>query len=196
MDYIKIYNDFAGVVGVMMLDLPYHNFRHVNEVAEEAMILAREEGFNDHEVHLFGYAGLGHDVEQTLRPPRNEIVSAYFSRDFLMKLSVPYLDAFKIHHRILGTIVGHPSRDLEQQIMADADLAHLGKDVFMERNGALAQEWNKEIDRAWYVDSLKFMDSHEFQTTSARRLYNAGKEANMELLRRRIRDFKYCGTSK
>ena len=72
---------------------------------------------------------------------------------------------------------------LLEQILADADLDILGRDDFWEKNLSLRAELASQDgpvgDEEWYRLQLAFLRSHQYFTSSARTLRDAGKQRHI-----------------
>lgn len=76
---------------------------------------------------------------------------------------------------------------LAQKVICDADLAHLGKANFSQKNKNLRKEWDlynhlQYTDEQWVVMNLNFLQNHNFHTSFAREHYRKQKEDNLKYL--------------
>jgi predicted metal-dependent HD superfamily phosphohydrolase len=183
-------NSIAGVVGVMMPNLPYHNFPdHVVDVFEAVMMYGTFEEVSPGSLYVLRASALVHDAVFEVGASDNEEQTAKFVESFFPKLM--YSDEqVKLAARLTRvTDLRKEPQDLLEQIIRDADLDNLGRDDFLECNRRVALELGLPLDKKWYENSLSFLEKHRYYTKSAQRIRNAGKEANKDSLRYLIASF-------
>lgn len=76
---------------------------------------------------------------------------------------------------------------LAEQVLCDADLAHLSNPVFFARQNELRREWALYQDREytdvqWLAESLAFFKSHRYHTPYAQEYWEIPKAGNIRLL--------------
>ncbi len=88
---------------------------------------------------------------------------------------------------IKSTEMPQRPRSLSEQIICDADLAHLGKKNFLDKNAKLRKEWeifNKlnYSDEEWLSSNIHFLQMHQFHSSTAQEFYTGQKVKNIELM--------------
>lgn len=166
-----------------MKDIPYHNFVHVIDVRNAARRLARSENLSSHSDFLLETAVYLHDIIYETGAKNNEERSAEVAQSLLGELGYKNEEIEQIKRLILATkLPTNPQSHLEQ-IMCDADVDNLGREDFFEKCELLGKEFGITDKLVWYVNTLKFLQSHQFYTQSARSLRQQGKERNMQDLK-------------
>jgi predicted metal-dependent HD superfamily phosphohydrolase len=88
---------------------------------------------------------------------------------------------------IRATKVPQSPKNLLGQIIGDADLSHLGMDIYWDRTSRLRQEFtltrnNVMSDQDWVDFELNFMLTHEYHTVVAQELFNKRKAKHIQQL--------------
>jgi uncharacterized protein len=91
---------------------------------------------------------------------------------------------------IMATAAGQTPHALLEQILVDADLDVLGTKAYTRRSLDIRREWetfgSTMSDEEWYRGQVALLQSHRYWTKAARRLRDAGKQRNLELVRARL----------
>lgn len=168
----------------------YHSVHHTLEVMGDAVTMARlaaQRGeIQEEDIPLIRLAACYHDFEHDLPRGEAEARSAQIVMDRMQRLGAFGVNAItKTGSLIVGTtvkfveekLVQAASNDYAEQILADADLAPLGKPfrVFWDRTTNLFSE---ELDpkpfvpdRDFYIKEAKILKAHQFYTREARELF-------------------------
>ncbi|MDX1911287.1 MAG: DUF5706 domain-containing protein [Saprospiraceae bacterium] len=88
---------------------------------------------------------------------------------------------------IRATKVPQRPENLLGQIICDADLSHLGMEIYWDRTSRLRQEFtltrnNVMSDQDWVDFELNFMLTHEYHTVVAQELFNKRKAKHIQQL--------------
>lgn len=155
---------------------PFHNYRHTTDVVRAALEIGRGENLSDEELEIVTVAAWLHDVGYFQVYTGHEEQSAETARRFLPGLHYPPERVEKVVGCILATRYPQQPRTLAEQVICDADMAHLGGDSAPERSESLRRErlecCNERFDDpTWLAVNLKFMRSQRYHTETARRLY-------------------------
>lgn len=177
-------------------DLPltyfYHNLAHTAEhVLPTAVAWAEASGCPDEEIELIRVAAAFHDIGIIEVRRYHELAGARLAAQVLPRFDLPDRAIDAVMGMIMATrIPQYPQTPLER-ILADADLDVLGRSDFLQRNAALRREVDlheaQTNDYDWYRSQVAFVEEHTYFTAVARELRAAGKQANLERLRRRLR---------
>ncbi|WP_306639751.1 Pycsar system effector family protein [Sanyastnella coralliicola] len=170
-------------------DLTYHNWEHTMMVHDAAKQIGEAEGVSQDELDCLRIAALFHDVAYYKGKVDHEAQGAKEANAFLTKEEVDPEQIAVIERVIKATRMGTEASDKLEQIIQDADLAHLGSEKYFETTFKnLLHEMNscggmdlKEHD--WKSMSLKFMRDHQFKTKYAQENFTAQKDRNIETLK-------------
>lgn len=178
----------------------YHSVYHTLEVMSDSVAMARlaaQRGEIDREdISLIRLAACYHDFEHDLPRGEAEARSAQVVMERMQRLGAFGVSAIaKTGSLIVGTtvkfvedkLVQAASSDYAEQILADADLAPLGKPfrTFWDRTVNLFSE---ELDprpfvpdRDFYIKEAKILKGHQFYTREAKELFPHQQENILKL---------------
>ncbi len=171
----------------------FHDFEHTVQTVAAARVIGEGFQLDEEQITLLQMATWFHDTGYSQGPESHEERSCNNADRFLRgKLSDANLEI------VLGCIRAtkvpqQPSTALEQ-IICDADLSHLGMDIYWDRTGKLRQEFvltRGQImsEQEWVDFELNFMLTHEYHTVVAQEMFNKRKAKHIQLLlkqRRRL----------
>ena len=172
----------------------YHDLAHTVHVQKSARDIAIYFLLSEPEKALLEIAAWFHDTGYDHGPQDHETRSASYARTFLEKHRVPEPDIRTIEGCILATRFPHKPETLLQQVLCDADLAHLGDATYWDRCGRIRQELAKVqnvhmSEPEWIDFEIGFMERHHFFTAAAEELYGGRKRKHtkqLKKLRRRL----------
>lgn len=169
--------------------LCYHSLAHTcDDVLPAAEHLAALVGLPTEELLLLRTAALYHDIGFTMRRNQHELAGVHIMAEALPSFGYSAEQIAQIGLLIMATRLPQTPQSLAAQILADADLDLLGRNDFMVRNQLLRAEVAAfeatPSDAAWYAAQLNFLTQHRYWTPAARRLRDAQKARNIELLQR------------
>ncbi len=164
--------------------LAYHSLAHTSEtVIPAAERLAVVEGVSDYERELVATGAAFHDLGFVIQYIGHEAVGVRIGREVLPGMGFSPEEIEIIAAMILATVLPQSPHTLLECLVADADLAILGQDHFLERNTSLRTELAATgkiyTDIAWYRSQLKFLQGHHYWTASARSCFDAQKAENI-----------------
>lgn len=170
-------------------DLVYHNLTHTEAVASNAMTIASHYQLSDRDFFIVVAAAWFHDAGYLDgEPSTHEERSAGIAAGFLERMNVDPDTIHQVRNCILATRMPQDPKNLNEQIVCDADLYHFGTDHFRERNKLMRREAEKKLGRKipgdeWRSSTIRFMEAHHYHTSYGRNLLQQKKEANLALLR-------------
>lgn len=166
--------------------LMYHNIHHTRGVVAHAKEIAASYDLSEDEYFTLVAAAWFHDTGQMFSAPQwHEEESVKIANNFFSaKLSVPVNLVTAIDHCILATKMPQRPHSLIEEILCDADLYHLGTDVFPIVDQLVKKEaMLRGLDISnWEQGTLKLMRSHHFHTAYCQDKLNAGKQENLLML--------------
>jgi predicted metal-dependent HD superfamily phosphohydrolase len=148
-------------------------------------------GLGDQEIEVVEMAAWFHDVGYIDTVEGHEERSVELARKFLTEAGCPAEEVNRVIGCIRATRLPQQPTTIEEQVLCDADLLHLGKENFFDRGDLLKEEIELRSgvrhDRAeWLRINLEFLKRHPFHTAFARRMYGPRREANIEEVQRRL----------
>ncbi len=176
-------------------NLFYHNVNHTLDVIHSVRVLTEKEAVSKTDLTLLELAALYHDTGFLERYHDNEEFGVKRAKTELPKYGYPSDQIETVSGLILATKIPQDPKTELQRILCDADLANLGREDFYIKTEQLRRELSimelREISlREWYEDTLKFLESHNYWTVSAKDLWQNTKEKHIreirELLGQRI----------
>lgn len=180
-------------------DLPayvkYHDFKHTQMVVNELVELAQKEGVDTNTLNILQVAGWFHDLGYLSKVDGHEALSAEIAEDFLSKLDVDEEERNLVSRLIKATEIDCNPQDKLEELIRDADLAHLGLEVAAERSELLRQE--KEIILSqpikksdWVRMNIEFLEAYGYSTDAAMAKYGVHKQAYLDALKQQVKKKK------
>ena len=169
----------------------YHNFQHTCAVVEAAHELAEHYECTPKEMLAIEIAAWFHDTGYSEGWQNHEERSVANALDFLRTQEVEDKELEEmIGGSILATRMPQEPRNMIEQIVADADLSHLGDLSYWDRCGRVRQEFalTRDMvmsDQEWIDFELNFMLNHEYHTEAAREMFGERKSKHVKQLYKR-----------
>lgn len=169
----------------------YHNLEHTKEVVNAVIEIATGESITKEEMEIITIAAWFHDLGYTVKTKDHEEISAMFASNFLLNQGYDQSKIDKVIGCILATKVPqHPKNHIEK-IMCDADLNHLGKKSFVDRNNLFRTEFEyyfkrKLTESEWLIKSIEFLSQHNFFTDYAQNAFSEVQNENLALLQKQL----------
>lgn len=172
-------------------DFVYHNFQHTCAVVEAATELAEHYEVSDDDRLAIVLAAWFHDTGYSEGWEEHEERSVQNATEWLASKGVTdqkLIDG--ISGCIRATKMPQQPQSFLEEIVADADLSHLGDLSYWDRCGRVRQEFaitrNMIMsDQEWIDFELGFMLNHEFHTEAARELFGDRKSKHVKQLYKR-----------
>ncbi|MDD3858916.1 MAG: adenylate/guanylate cyclase domain-containing protein [Bacteroidales bacterium] len=171
-------------------NLYYHNLKHTINVLYITEEIAREEGVDEEEMLLLKCAALFHDAGFMVSYDNNEEIGAKMAAQTLQRYKFGEIQIETIKRLILATKMPPKPKDLLEKIICDADLDYLGRPDFIPISQNLFRELFERgkinTIEQWNKMQYKFILSHNYFTTTARKNRDAGKQAVIAELKEMI----------
>jgi predicted metal-dependent HD superfamily phosphohydrolase len=183
------------VAGLLKSELPpwalYHSLNHTKNTVAACREIGKALGLKAAEMEVLLLAAWFHDAGYTIAVRGHEARSAEIAQHYLHAAGWPARTIRNVTGCILATRMPQRPRSLLQRALCDADLISLGKRSFVRHNELLRQEIGRRErrrvdERIWLHRSIRFLHGHRFATRYGRTVLEAGKQANIERLRRMI----------
>ncbi|MFT6996406.1 MAG: HD superfamily phosphodiesterase [Cryomorphaceae bacterium] len=180
-------------------DLPayakYHDFEHTQTVVNELVDLAQKEGVDTNTLNILKVAGWFHDLGYLKKVDGHEEISVEIAEDFLSKLEVDQEERKLVSRLIRATVMEYKPNDKLEELMRDADLAHLGLGIAQERSNLLKEEKGilkgAPIKKSvWVKMNIEFLETYGYYTDAAKAKYGAQKQAYLDALKERVKNKK------
>lgn len=185
-----IHNYFANNVDGRLV---YHNQLHTEKVVAAAVQIGNHYQLDERNFFIVQVAAWFHDIGYFTNINAHEEQSALLAEAFLKEKEVPEDVIKEIKDCIAATRMPQSPRNLNEQILCDADLFHLGTDQFTTLNKLLRKEIEaikgREINKKdWRNGNIQLLNMHRYYTDYCRLLLNDKKLKNLEKLKRKADD--------
>lgn len=169
----------------------YHDVGHTKEVVESAGIIGKASGLSNTDLEMVLLAACFHDVGYLDKIEGHEEASTKYAQDFLEKEKYDPVKIEKIKKCILSTKVPQQPGNLLEEVLCDADLAHLGKKNFKSRNNLFREEFEFHFGRPlteyeWLKKTVDFLIQHKFFTQYASNEFEEQKQKNLKKLKKKL----------
>mgnify|MGYP001196764601 CR=1 FL=1 len=169
----------------------YHDVTHTQNVVEAVEVIAKAEGLGANDIEILQLAAWFHDSGYIKKIEGHEELSAEYAREFLSKYNYPIQRIDKVANCILSTKVPQQPKNLLEMIICDADLSHLGKQNFKDRNNLFREEFEFHYGKPlteyeWLKKSIDFLNEHHFFTNYAKKVLEPQKQENLSKLRKKF----------
>lgn len=169
------------------LDLEYHNKLHTERVVKAAKLLADHYGLSDRDRFIVLASAWFHDLGYYTCREGHEESGAECAGQYLTKKEVEPVLLSEIKACILSTRVPQKPGNLNEQILCDADLYHLGSADFDENNKLMRKEVEQRMGKVsgseWRMSTIAFLISHKYHTDYARERLEPQKLLNLQKLK-------------
>ena len=166
--------------------LHYHSVDHTLDVLDAVTRLADMENVNGHDQVLLKTGALFHDLGFIETYDGHEEASIRMAYKILPDYDYSLDDIKVIEGLIRSTEIPQNPKTHLEQIMADADLDYVGRDVLFVIGQRLQYEWQLQgivsSLREWHEKQLQFLKTHKFFTKSAIKLREKRKQENIKEL--------------
>ncbi len=167
----------------------FHDIQHIKNVVGAVQVIGKACRLSDRELELLQLAAWFHDCGYVEGAEEHEERSCTFAVDFFSKHNLPEQDLDVITRCIMATKLPFKPKDLLEEIMCDADLSHLGKEIYWDRCGRLRQEllMTRSIlmsEQEWIQFEIDFMGNHNYFTKAAQELYLKRKLKHIKQLQK------------
>lgn len=176
-------------------NIKYHNLKHTLAVRNASMQIASLSNLSETEREIVELACLFHDTGITEIYQEHEKISARIALEFLQSNQYPSPQIQLVLGCIETTYPNSKPKNSLEEIVRDADYAHLGSPDYSDQLEALRQEWElmlnqKYEDREWYRLNLDFIKNHNYITSPAKMTFEAMKELNRKKMKKWLKEGK------
>jgi len=174
-------------------DLVYHNLAHTKRVVQAAIQIANHYQLKDDDFFIVYVSAWFHDTGYFIETLKHEEKGAEHAATFLTNHQIDEKIVAAVKAAILSTRLPQSPSNLNERILCDADLFHLGSDDFNERSKLLHKEveqlCGREISKkSWRLKDIEFLESHEYHTDYCRLLLGEQKNKNLAKLKKKFNE--------
>jgi len=164
----------------------FHDLEHTIQTVAATKTIGEGFRLDPQDMQTLLLATWFHDTGYAEGPADHEERSCANTARFL-EGKVPAEQIREIQSCIRATKVPQKPESLLGQIIADADLSHLGMEIYWDRTSRLRQEFvltrnNVMSDQDWVDFEINFMMTHEYHTVVAQELFNKRKAKHIQQL--------------
>ena len=160
----------------------YHNLRHTQRVVESIKELLAHYKTEDSVKEKLILAAWFHDTGYTKSVDDHEKVSCEIAKEFLLKEKVDSDTVDAICQYILATERNYEPKNLEEEIIRDADASHLGQKSYPDTTELLRMELSRlgiahYTPSEWREENIKmFRSEHYYYTDYAKQNWQERKD--------------------
>lgn len=171
--------------------LLYHNLDHTAEVVNIVQDLADESDISKEDKEILTLAAWFHDSGYVRKYNGHEAESVNFVKEFLSDHNFPQEKQEVIEKLIMSTVAGHEPAGVLEQLIHDADLAHVGRKRFFRRGELLRVELENFSDQSfgeleWEKKQYNFLVNNNFFSQAGKNRFSKGRVKNIKTQRNNI----------
>jgi len=183
------------VTGLFKEKLPenllYHNLSHTYEVAEISKELGEISKLSDSELEMLQVAAWFHDTGYIKKYNGHEEESLKYAKEFMDGEDYDEKKQEVVARLIKSTIKGHRPKDMLEEILHDADMAHIGRKRFFRKGELLRVELESYLDETyseleWEKKQYQFLINNNFITKAGKQEYGKRRVKNIKKQRKNI----------
>ncbi|MFQ3296391.1 MAG: putative metal-dependent HD superfamily phosphohydrolase [Polaribacter sp.] len=166
----------------------YHNLAHTQRVVENTKEISAHLEFEESILEDLVIAAWFHDTGYIDGAENHEVKSVQIAKEFLTTKNISEERIERVATIILATEVNYVPQDSLEEIIRDADCAHLASKEFLDIVSLLRKEWELSLDKKythaeWIELNLSFLtQKHSYYTDFALRNWSKGKDKNLSKL--------------
>ena len=169
----------------------FHTFRHARAVAKASQEIGTACRLTEEDLETVTLAAWFHDTGYLEGIDGHEEKSVEIAAAFLRDNGYPEEKIGQIAGCIRATKLPQSPKNLLEQVLCDADIAHLASKDFFEVTELIRSEIEhrmrvKLTDSEWLTTNTDFVAGHRYHTDCARSKYADQQAANLEALKKRL----------
>ena len=171
--------------------LLYHSLTHTTEVVEASETLAEAAELNEEDKELLLVSAWFHDTGYIKKYNGHEAESVVYAKEFLQKEGYPQAKIDQVDKLILSTVMGNKPETYLEELLHDADMAHMGRKRFFRKGELLRVELENYLEKTyseleWEKHQYNFLVSNTFITEVAKSEYDKRRVKNIKKQRQNI----------
>jgi predicted metal-dependent HD superfamily phosphohydrolase len=174
----------------------YHNLAHTQRVVKKVIEISENAEVEKTALENLEIAAWFHDTGYIDGSAKHEEKSVEIATEFLVAKNISEERIQAITALILATEMKHVPQDSLEEIIKDADCAHVASKNFLDIASLLRKEWELSADKKYtHVDwmdlNVGFLtQKHNFYSEYALRNWSKGKEKNLAKLLKNLKKLK------
>lgn len=161
----------------------YHNFSHTEQVVNAAFEIGQGESLSKTDLETVVIAAWFHDTGYIIGEKNHELESVKIATLYMSEKGYSKERLSIIEACILATEHGKIPFTKLEKVLCDADLSHLGSELFKEKSNLLRKEWEVlchkvMTDMEWLTLNEEFIKNHTYYTDFAFQKYQEIKQNN------------------
>jgi predicted metal-dependent HD superfamily phosphohydrolase len=169
----------------------FHTFRHARAVAEASQEIGAACLLSEEDMEVVTLAAWFHDTGYLEGIDGHEERSVQIASAFLRDNDYPEEKITQIAGCIRATHLPQNPKNLLEQVLCDADIAHLASKDFFEVTELIRSEIEhrmrlKLTEEEWLTMNTDFVAGHQYHTDCARSKYADQHAANVKALKKRL----------
>lgn len=196
MNYLELQDQVKAHVSSLFLNstdqrLIYHNLEHTEQVVAAATRLAGFYNLSPEDFFIVSTAAWFHDTGYLNANAGHEAIGAERASTFLTEKNIPEEIRQAVISCIMATQMPQHPINLNEQIVCDADLYHLGESSFRDRNKLMRKEAeafsNEPVDKEeWKKKTIHLFENHSYYTGFGKEYLEPVKQNNLRELKTRL----------
>ena len=166
----------------------YHNLSHTQRVVEKTIEISEDSNIKGDDLDNLTIAAWFHDVGFTVSDENHEEESIKIASEFLKLHNFSEDRIAAIGNLILATKMNSIPKNKLEEVLRDADSAHLASSNFFDYTSLLRKEWELVLEKTysnkeWIALNLAFFtQKHRYYTEFALRNWSKTKDKNLAKL--------------
>ena len=179
----------------------YHDFHHAKSVVEACRVIGAASNLGEEDLEVVILAAWFHDVGYVGGIDRHEERSVDMAIAFLQESGYPKEKIAQLAGCVLATQIPQKPKNLLEQVLCDADIAHLASEDFLELSELVRLEIEhrmriKLTEEEWLTMNIDFVAGHRYFTDYAKTMFEKQRRRNLEILREKLNRLKTQGDPK
>lgn len=173
--------------------LIYHNLSHTEQVVHNVISVSTHHRLSEEALFIVQAAAWFHDVGYLFDTSAHEQVGAGEAEKFLEAKGVSEAVVKAVKFAILATRMPQKADTIEEKIVCDADLYHLGTQEFRHINKLVREEKSQMCPGSftkddWLKSTIALLEHHEYQTAYCRKHLGVQKQKNLDELQEKLKN--------
>jgi predicted metal-dependent HD superfamily phosphohydrolase len=169
----------------------FHTFRHARAVVKASREIGAACHLTEEDLEVVTLAAWFHDTGYLEGIDGHEERSVQIATDFLCGNGYPEEKIERIAGCIRATKLPQKPKNLPEQVLCDADIAHLASKDFFQVTELIRSEIEhrmrlKLTEAEWLTINTDFVAGHQYHTECARSKFAQGQADNLKALRERL----------
>jgi len=169
----------------------YHTLEHAKAVAKASEEIGVDCGLSGEDLEVVILAAWFHDTGYLEKIEGHEERSVELATSFLEEKGFSQDKVAQVARCIRATKMPQNPKNLIEEVLCDADIAHLASKDFLESTERVRYEIEHQMGRKlaeieWLTMNTDFVAGHRYHTDCARSKYAQGQSANLKALRGRL----------